>query len=52
VTATPGTDGNSNSCSWDITSFTATECRPYHPHEDGFQDNFRTVQEEINNYKS
>ncbi|MET8031157.1 hypothetical protein [Streptomyces avermitilis] len=32
------------------TSFTVTECRPRHPHEERFQGDFRTHHKKINNY--
>ncbi|MDQ1013482.1 hypothetical protein [Streptomyces afghaniensis] len=50
--ATPRNDGNNNSCSRDNTSFTATQCQPYHPHEERIQGDFHTAREEINNYNA
>lgn len=52
TTATPGTDGNNNSWSRDNTSFTATECRPCHLHQERFQGVFRTHRKKINNYNA
>ncbi|WP_459740914.1 hypothetical protein [Streptomyces sp. E-15] len=47
-----GTDGNNSFWSQDNTSFTATECRPRHPHKERFQGDFRTHHKKINNYNA
>ncbi|MFB6878988.1 hypothetical protein [Streptomyces sp. NPDC056323] len=48
--ATCVADGNSNSCTEDKVSFTATECRAPHPGEERNQGDFHHGKPKINNY--
>ncbi|MCX4598144.1 transposase [Streptomyces sp. NBC_01549] len=43
---------NNNSCSWDSTSSTATECRPFHSRQERFRGDLHITERKINNYKA